>query len=696
LATDSDQALRFQRFSIEGLDLQIKAALIAISVVLIFFQDVYIIGLDALGSDYFNYVLVLPLLMFYLVYRKRKVLAAAFHLKDKGDAGRVNFAAGLSALAVSFIVYLYGSNTTFPLDYHLIALQIFLGATILILFNREVLKWLIFPIILISTALPSVVTFGLGFWLDMSWASTYTAYLGLKDMGLHASFLLTGNVPSITLVGTNGQPYTFVVGVASSGIYSVVGFTLFALFVAYIAKGSILRKLVLFAMAYPLLLVINIMREDIIIGAAYLWGTAVFNAFHFSSGIVLVFAVTLLLLIIGEKLFKLQFFSLPSKLKACAYCSEQSKPGQGFCFNCGRFLGISRGTIRAREAVSILVIVIAVLIFMSSLMPAVAVATTPTNVDLATLSSESALTLLPSIHGWNLSFIYRDTYVQEALGQDAALVYSYQMENQTNANVFATVQISAGLHTPEASLVTHPELSGTPGVTILQDYDIPILSNPPLTGRFFAYDPASSNQTTVYLYWNMRAVFNLGSYSDFRNIQISLIGYPNSLASEGVIKDASDLQAMKQLLLPLAQVIAGFWAPKESSSLIQAGVGHFSLPLAGIAIFPSVVVSGKAVLDRKKDERTSGATFDQLSVSSDKELLRAVSRCGSSERQSTIEEITKAYRDMTNREMSPSDAYAALTYAEKAGLVAQRIIDVNNEPKLIWKIMFQETKSSKN
>ncbi len=130
----------------------IKITVIVLSTLIIFFQDIYVIGSDALASDYFNYVLIIPLLSLYLVYRKRQVLSALLpHIDDEGR-GYLNYILGASGLAVSLIVYLYGAYTSFPLDYHLIALQIYLLSGILLLFNRQVLKIVAFPILLISTS----------------------------------------------------------------------------------------------------------------------------------------------------------------------------------------------------------------------------------------------------------------------------------------------------------------------------------------------------------------------------------------------------------------------------------------------------------------------------------------------------------------------------------------------------------------
>ena len=412
----------------------IKLAVIAISTLIIFFQDIYIIGSDALASDYFNYVLIIPFLSFYLIYRKRRMLSAVLRLKDDGTRGYLNLALGFSGLTISLIVYLYGAYTSFPLDYHLIALQVFLLSRLLLFFNRQAVRIVAFPILLISTALPSAIQFGLGLWQGLSWSSAYVSFLILNRIGIHSVFTTISDAPTIQLTTASGSVFSFVVGVASSGAYSVVGFTLFAFFVAYIAKGSILRRGILFALGYPLLLLLNILRLVIIIGAAYDWGILAFNIFHFTSGIVLVFGVTLLLLALGEKVFKLQFFSLAQQKSACSYCSQEFGVGHSFCMNCGSFLRSAKTVFSRRDVLSLFTLLFAILIFMSTLEPAVATANTPSLVDLSSLTPQNVLLLLPQIHGWNLTFVARDTQIEEILQQDAASIFVYTDQNSSDGS----------------------------------------------------------------------------------------------------------------------------------------------------------------------------------------------------------------------------------------------------------------------
>ena len=684
-----------QRFGIE-----IKIAIIAIAAIVIFFQDIYIIGSDAIASSYYNFVLVIPFLSAYLIYRKRKLLRAVMPLRDDGGRSNINVAGGIAALFVALIIYLYGSGTTYALDYHLGALLIFLGGSILLFFNRRTLRVLTPALLLFVAALPSLTQFGLSFWLAMSWLSVISAHwLLVHLLGLNVAITLPSeNIPTLLLTTASGSTYGFAVGVASSGVYSVVGFTLFAAFLGYIGKGSLWKKAVLFIAAYPLLVLINILREVILVYVANIWGDFAFNVFHATSGIALVFISIFILLLIGDRALKLNFFPFFNPaLKSCTLCDDpRYKVSHNFCANCGKFLKNAPRKFSSRDAYAMIGVLIVSVIFVATLAPAVATASAPTKLPIQTVSGTSADALLPQVHGWNLSFVERDTYAQEALDQDAALVYNYvQVTNGTAttpaANLYVTIQVAAGgMHTPEASLVVYPVLFGYSGVNVLTDSNIQILDQPYLVGTFFVYQQAKS--TTAYIYWISRAAFNFGAYSDFRNVEISVWQNTSLLASSGTISSASNLTAIRQLFLPLTQSIASYWQPLSSNSVIQTIMQHWSILFVGLAVFPALVVGGQDMDKRKgRNGKGSVALLKALSTKN-RSLLESLKQSSSKEQvitffgrkikrykvtPVTVEQILATRKARTGEELFPIDALKELTYLEHIGLVRSDI--VNNQ-----------------
>jgi exosortase/archaeosortase family protein len=695
----------------EKFSLEIRISLIAIVAIVIFYQDIYIIGSDALASSYYNYVLIIPFLSAYLIYRERKLLAAVMPLRDDKERSKVNLVAGISSLVAALIMYLYGSGTTYALDYHLLAILVFVGSSILLLFNRRTLWLLTPPLLLFAAAIPSLTQFGLSFWLALSWLSVVPAQWLLAHLiGLNVVITLPSqNIPTLFLTTSSGSTYSFAVGVASSGVYSVVGFTLFAAFLGYISKGALWKKVLLFVLGYPLLVVINILREVILVSVANIWGDFAFNVFHATSGIVLVFIVVFFMLVLGDRALRLDFFGALNNAKkttSCTFCNEKEySQSNGFCVNCGRFIQSISRKFSSRDIYAIATILIISIIFVATLAPAVATASAPTKVPIQSISASNADSLLPQVQGWNLNFVERDTFVQDALDQDAALVYNYVQNtsgttpNAHPLNLYVTIQVAAGgMHTPEASLIVYPVLFGHPGVQTLTDGDVQILSDPYLVGTFFVYQQSGSTQ--AYIYWITRAAFNFGSYYDFRNVEISVWQNTSFLASVGVIPSATNLTAIKQVFLPLAQVIAKFWQPASSNSIVQTIVQRWSVLLVGLAIFPALVVEGQD-LDKQKSRKASVKLALRSLTNGNTVLLDSLSQAYTRNGESTfgmrrgrkipptLEQILAIYKAKTGKQVPPLEALKELTYLEHIGLVRREIIsDNNNEPVEVWRRMF--------
>lgn len=687
---------------------EIKIAIITISTVLIYFKDMYLIGSEALASNYYNYVVLIPFLSGYLIYRKRKVLSAVLPLRDE-TRFNINLAAGFGALVICIVLYMYGALTSSPEDYHLISLQIFLGASFLLLFNRQTLKLLLVPILLISTALPSAIEFGLSYWYQMAYLSAAPAVFLLKHVGLPVTFDVSNPVgPSIELRTSNGDVLSFIVSVASSGIYSLIGATVFFAFVGYIAMGSVWKKIALFLSAYPLLLVVNIVREVILVSAAYWWGEAAFNAFHATSGIVLVFILTFILLVVADRAFKLQIVPYRSVLKYCSVCSEQFRSKNRFCSNCGRFFGNLGNRLTSKDFFPVVAIGLMVLIFFSSLVPAVAVADAPTNTPLDSINATNAVYFLPQVSGWRLSYSGIDDVVMKALDADAALQFQYSATNNSQVFVNAEVQITSEVHIPQTSLISHCIAYGYTCTTFyVLPEDVVLLDNPPVVGQFMAFKYAQINPDPVALiYWQEPAVFNLGSTYDTRTVQVQLAADMVLLSQQGLVKNATDYKGAENLLLPLATATAKYWAPQGAISGLTVGLKKWGVVIMGVSVIPAVLMVGKDQLMsyRKFGQRrikSNGSVLAKSAVirsslpegmQSFLDCLHEIFEYSSNKKEDltkgsmTLQEIASSYTRVTGSEISFADALTAMTYAEHLGIARKNVVDRLDEPVLVWSL----------
>src|SRR3972149_8369829 len=92
---------------------------VVISVTLaLFFADLTILFTDALQSETLGYMLIVPFVLIYLIYRKRKMLRAVLTPENGGVSRKVRHLQVIIALLsiiTSVLLYWYGSYTFTPL-----------------------------------------------------------------------------------------------------------------------------------------------------------------------------------------------------------------------------------------------------------------------------------------------------------------------------------------------------------------------------------------------------------------------------------------------------------------------------------------------------------------------------------------------------------------------------------------------------
>ena len=140
-----------------NLAIAMKGATITIAVIVLFFNDLSIIFLDALQSETTNYILVVPFIFFYMLYRKRKMLRAVIPQENTDQQKNLKYLpliAGVLLFITAILLYWYGSYTFTPLEYHLLCLPIFTARLILIMFNLQTLRQIAFPIIFLTFLAP--------------------------------------------------------------------------------------------------------------------------------------------------------------------------------------------------------------------------------------------------------------------------------------------------------------------------------------------------------------------------------------------------------------------------------------------------------------------------------------------------------------------------------------------------------------
>ncbi len=661
------------------LAIALKFSVITLAVVALYFQDLSMVFTGALTDQSSYQILVIPFLFAYLIYRKRKMINAALQPPQTSTRGFQKYfstIAGISLCAVAILTYWYGSYTFTPLEYHMLTLPFLLAGLTLLLFNTQTLKQLLFPIafLIFLTPPPDQIFYSVGSALANLCASASNALANM--FGLHATLSASNVGPVITLIRPDHTTLPFNVDVACSGIYSLIGFLIFALFIAYIMRGKLRNKFAILLMGIPLIVALNIIRITTILAIGYNFGeNLALQAFHDVGATVLMFIGVLLLLAVTEKVFK-----KPKPPQPCPTCNPPpTNPTEPFCQNCGKLFKHPKTKLNRADIAKIAGIAIMVVMLLSIQAPVFALTQGPAQVMIQTPSGVQVNTsnsMLPNIPGYTLNYDYRDTQFEQSSGDDAALVYSYGSTNETTSTVWVAIQIAASVtseHQWTTCLITFPLSQGDQlWVNQLDLRDIQIQDNPPMTACFFAFQYEDTNQTQVVLYWYETAIFETNSTAQTKSVMISLVMYPSSP------KSVSQAEAQE---LPIANAVNNYWAPIQTWSTVALSISQNGLALsAGATAILVLLILYAVYLDRK--EKHALLNLYRKLPSQDQLIMKAVTNAKNNP---TIHAITLEYQKLSQTPTSETWVAQKLDEAENAGTIKKTLINKDDTPTLAWK-----------
>jgi exosortase len=664
--------------------LSIKAIAILGATIAIYFQDLTIIANEAIQSELMSHILAIPFLLAYLLYRKRKMLRATIPFEITNPARKLTHnheIVGALLSLTAFLLYWHGSYTFYPLEYHVISLPLFVAGLILIVFNKKTLKVLAFPIVflLFLTPPPSEIASIAG--ATVATLSSEVSYNILKTIGLPVSQITEYGAPALVVTGPSGSPIRFVIGIASSGIYSLIGFSIFATFLTYIAKGPTWKKATLFLASLPIIYALNIIRIIILVSIGYWQGVNVaWDVFHLFGGWVLIFLGSLILLSLSEKIWKIQIFATKPQATSCPTCSQSLEKNKNFCPACGKLLKNIKINISKRDLGKIAALLIITSLIITISVPVFALKEGPAEVLIQTPGGEQATTtqILPEIPDYALRFVYRDKKFEEVAQRDAALVYAYTPIDELGKTVWVAIEIGSSRsawHSWEASLITWPQLHGRPPkVTQLDLRDVQLLQNPPIIGRFFAFKQANSNTSQVVLYWYENALFNTGSGSEQKYVKISLIAYA---------KNPEGVPETEDVLLPFGKAIVNYWQPIKTWSQIALLISQNGIILITVTTaLLTTILSYQVIKDREK-RKSNLKIYNKLALQQEKLILQATHEA--SQQKPTANTIASHYQKLTGKTIELGLLIEKLNEAEKVGLIKREITSQEDEPILTWK-----------
>lgn len=671
----------------------VKSSIIIASIIAIYFSDLSIIFSNALefsAGNLTNYILLIPLIIAFILYRKRILLIGAASFIDKRNS-KLELTLGVTLTAIAIFLYIISSSTLYALEYHMYSLPLFVAGATILLFNLKTLRYAIFPIMILVYLQPPPGEFVADLAADLSWISASLTQNLLSMFGMPITLEASYGAPAL-MVEKEGTKIPFYVGEPSSGVYSIIGLSLFGLFVAYIVKGILWKRISIFILGLPIFFMLNVLRIATILVLWYNYGYEVSETFHAISGMVMAVVGTIAILAFSDKVMRMNIRLLPITSKPCSRCNEYHSLGEKFCLFCGRLLPY----IARFDTKDIGRMMLAILILSSALIAQTSTASeaTPkeskalsiTDLDISTIEGpETTEYFLPQIDKWELRYAYRDERIESVLNQDAALAFVYRKnldELAFKPSVYVGIQISTGRHTWEDSMVIHPSKVGRPTATVIELKGVDVGDK---EGRFFVYKRPNSNLTEAVLYWFERVPLRFSSNFEQRNVQIVLWSYADSLAKWGLINGTNDLKGIEDLYLSLAMPIKEHWDMQYATLLqedISARLIEQSPILMALMVSPSLLVSLYHYTNRQKINIISDKLYKRLSFA-DKALIDAIK----SVELPTTENILDKYKELTKTSISYEELINKLLLAKDNYIITNDVINIDDMPKLIWKAL---------
>jgi exosortase len=666
------------------IQLTLKTTLLTAAIIAFYLQDLTLVLNDALTNEATSYILIIPFIFTYLIYRKRKMLTAtATQTSTQNQPKNTRYLTipiGAILCTIAFIVYWHGSYTFTPIEYHLATLPIFTAGLTLILFNPQTLRQALFPIAFLTFLMPppNEIFYNIGAALSVTSSEASTAIV--QFFKIPATLTGQYGTPTIFITRPDATTMYFTVDIACSGIYSLIGFLVFAVFIAYIVRDKPWKKTAVFLIGLPLIYLLNIIRIVTIISIGYAIGEQLaLDLFHLLGGWILIFIGTLILLFISEKLFKTDLFTNKNKT-TCPTCTPNNPTKtRDYCTTCGKILKHTTTSFNAKDITKIAATITAIFLLLSIQTPVFANTMTPAPIIINTPDGpQGNPQLFPQINGYNIEFVYRDTDFEATSKQDFSLIFALSPNQENLPPAWITLEIASTtspLHRWETCLITWPQTHGyQPKVTQLDLEDTQILDNPPIIARYFAFQYLTDNQTQLVLYWYETSTFTINNSTQQKNVKLSLITYPET---------PQDVQNMESQLLPIAETVANHWQPLKTWALISMIISQHGLELATIATAILMVLSALYITEVRRQIRTSTNAYQKLGLK-DQQLISAVKETQKINLP-TLERIGETYAKSSNTKLKVQQLEQRLTELQKTGTVRTTLSSNRDEPIAAWK-----------
>lgn len=670
-----------------------------LSVVCVYWLDLLVLLDDALKNEMASYILALPFMVTYVTYRKRNLLRAQLSLEVENSQGTaLKDLLGVAICSSALFLHVYGSFTFNVVEYHIASLAAFVVGCSVFLLGMRNLRNMISPLVFLLLLIVPYREEAYQAGSQLSALTSTITFTLLDLLGYPVSLSSLYDAPAIMVETSSGEAVPFVIDIPCSGVYSLVGFLVFALFFAFISRGGALRKGVWLILGFSLMYAANIFRVSSILAAGYWFGleTAT-ELFHLFSGSMVILVASILMISVGEKYLGLRLFKRKEATrKPCPLCRGGNRTGnESFCSFCGESSDSTSFTLSAADLGKIIAFSFLLAILTNVQVPTFALAQERSlELDIhETTGSSGIRRFLPAFEGYEPEFVYRDQRFERMSQQDASLLYIYSSKNSTGAPVFASIEIAdsfSKLHRWEICLHAVPVEQGRQIVNPIVSKDTQILENPPLAGRTFVFMYIESRQTVMILYWYEKVALKIEGSWTSRYVKTSMMVYLDSFVKTGEIGAVNEYAQLDSKLVSMAQNIIEYWEPvKEWSAYMVVFAQHGRTLSMAIIISASFLVALLHFKNERDAKNQAESTYRQLvwySTFSEKEkqILRVLEMIDEKEG-ITGTELSKTYEDKTGNRIEPEELAEIMRFAEEYGLIRKGIKSKDGKPVLLWR-----------
>jgi exosortase len=237
-----------------------------------------------LSNEYYGHGFVIPLVSGFFVWRKRRELQR-----------RERSAIGVGVLILGLLLYIIGILLSDPV-FLCLSLVVVLAALTLHICGDRALRSVAFPIVFLLFMIPPPFLTGLT--QEVLKVATHGSAALVEALGVE----VTTTGAEIAL-----EDAAFTVGLPCSGMRSLVALLAVAAVLTYLARGSWIKRTILFVSAVPLAIFTNILRISALLLIADRWGQDAATGLTHDLMSPAAFVLAVVLLIVESLLLRLKF-----------------------------------------------------------------------------------------------------------------------------------------------------------------------------------------------------------------------------------------------------------------------------------------------------------------------------------------------------------------------------------------------------